>query len=228
MTTTEFSNELDIILNSYNSSYGIDIHLDEYEKSVYLTKAQEELVIDLYKGGIAADSFEETEQIRRYLSNLIKTEYGTPTEGYNAISENSVFYNIPSDVWFITLESAQLNDTSLGCLNGSLIEIDPVTQDKYHRIKNNPFKGPTTRRALRLDIKNNTVEIISKYKLKNYLIRYISRPSPIILVDLPENLSINNCNTISECVLSTALHRNILERAAKLAIASKAVTSNNK
>ena len=79
MTTEEFSNEFDTLLNSH---YTVEefgkvpntIELDEYEKSVFLTKAQEEIVIDLYNGkNQFGDSFEKTEEIRRYLSDLIKT-----------------------------------------------------------------------------------------------------------------------------------------------------------
>jgi hypothetical protein len=48
MTSEEFSNEFDILLNTYAAD-GV-ITVDEYDKSVFLTKAQESLVIDLYTG----------------------------------------------------------------------------------------------------------------------------------------------------------------------------------
>ena len=81
MTTEEFSNEFDTLLNSYSviDRFGKEgnlptIELDEYEKSVFLTKSQEEIIIDLYSGKNSfGDSFERTEEIRRYLSDLIKT-----------------------------------------------------------------------------------------------------------------------------------------------------------
>ena len=50
MTTKEFSQEFDTKLNSYDSfnAYGLTIGesiiLNEYEKSIYLTNAQEELI----------------------------------------------------------------------------------------------------------------------------------------------------------------------------------------
>ena len=52
MTTEEFSNEFDTLLNSYSNTEGFGkttntIELDEYEKSVFLTKAQEDVVIDM-------------------------------------------------------------------------------------------------------------------------------------------------------------------------------------
>lgn len=57
MTTQEFSDSFDTLLNSYNTQAQFgnqtsirDIALDEYEKSLYLTKAQEEVVVNLYNG----------------------------------------------------------------------------------------------------------------------------------------------------------------------------------
>lgn len=59
MTLEEFSNEFDTLLNSNNliSEYGEptnkqSIVLDEYEKSVFLTQAQEEIIIEFYTGKI--------------------------------------------------------------------------------------------------------------------------------------------------------------------------------
>ena len=47
MTCAEFSNEFDILLNSYSNNPS-DIKIDEYEKSIYLTQAQEEIIKNLY------------------------------------------------------------------------------------------------------------------------------------------------------------------------------------
>ena len=50
------------------------LEFDEYEKSVFLTKAQEELVISIYDGkNLSGESFENTEEARRSLSSLVKT-----------------------------------------------------------------------------------------------------------------------------------------------------------
>ena len=232
MTTEEFSNEFDTLLNSYSNieAFGktpSTIELDEYEKSVFLTKAQEEIVIDLYNGkNPFGDSFEKTEEIRRYLSNLIRT-YTTSTKekGYTGLSNKSVFFKLPElpkdDLWFITYEAVNLKDDELGCMDGEGISVIPVTQDEYHRIKKNPFRGPNERRALRLDLSEKVLEIVSKYNIDTYLVRYLARPRPIILSKLPDNLSINGVNNKTECELNPVIHRAILERAVKLAIISR-------
>lgn len=216
MTNEEFSNEFDILINNIN----VGLEFDEYEKSVYLTKAQEEVVEGLYTGKIAGDSFEGTEQLRRYLADLVKTAILPCNKAPKGLSNNSVFAVLPDDLWFITYESVALNgDTP--CINGKEIQVVPVTQDEYHRIKGNPFRRQNSRRALRLDVGNSMVELISDEDIRSYLVRYMSRPEPIILLDLPEELSINNVNEKTECKLNPGLHRTILEIAVNMAIKSR-------
>lgn len=228
MTTEEFSNEFDTLLNSYSTieAFGktpSTVELDEYEKSVFLTNAQEEIVIGMYNGkNPFRDSFERTEEIRRYLSDLIKTYTTTDKKvGYTGLSKSSVFFELPDDLWFITYESVNLKDDGLGCMSGEDISVIPITQDEYHRIRKNPFRGTNERRALRLDLSGKVVEIVSKYNVESYLVRYLSRPAPIILTDLADNLSINGISVKTECELNPVIHRAILERAVKLAIISR-------
>ena len=228
MTLEEFSNEFDTLLNSYSVSppYGnenrLDITIDEYEKSVYLTKAQEEIIIELYTGkNQFGEGFEKTEELRRYLSDLVKTVILTEKlTGHTGLSGTSTFYQLPKDVWFITYESATLKDERLGCLNGEEVLVVPVTQDEYYKIAENPFRGPSKSRAVRLDIGNGVIEIVSDYNIGRYLVRYLSRPEPIILVNL-NGLSINGESVKTECKLNPVIHRAILERAVKLAIMSR-------
>ena len=147
--------------------------------------------------------------------------------GQLGVSKNSVFFNTPEDVWFITYESATFQDEKLGCFNGEEALIVPVTQDDFYKVKDNPFKGPSKRRALRLDIKGNIVELVSDYNISRYLVRYIARPKPIILTDL-NDLSINGISAETECELNPVIHKDILERAVQLALVSKTQLAGNK
>ena len=229
MTNKEFSDGFSTLLNSFGITPNIT--LDEYEKSTFLTNAQEELIIDIYSGRnvIYGKSFEQTEEIRRYLSNLVETyETSTKVTGKLGLSQDSVFFEIPQDTWFITYEVAFLKDSRLGCLDGIEASVVPLPQDDLYRAKDNPFRGPSKDRVLRLDIKSDLAELISKYNVDKYLMRYISQPTPIILVDLPDGLSINGISTESECELNPVVHRAILERAVQLAIISKTQLTGNK
>ena len=225
MTIEEFSNEFDVLLNSYaaNNPFGIGqglTQLDEYEKSVLLTEAQESIVRDLYNGKLTGNGFESTEEQRRNLDSLVNTlELTSKGISKPKMSDNSKFFQLPSDVWFITYESVLLSDESLGCKNNTIADVIPIRQDEYHNIKNNPFRGPSDKRVIRIDTGSSVIELISKYTIQSYFIKYLSKPKPIILQDITdENLSINGETKRMGCELNTVLHRTILERAVALAI----------
>lgn len=225
MTIEEFSNEFDVLFNSYaiSNPYGIGhniTQLDEYEKSVLLTKAQEDIVRDLYNGKLTGDGFESTEEQRRNLDYLVKTLELNPIDTDKPkMSENSKFFQLVSDVWFITYESAMLSDDNLKCKNNIRVDVVPIRQDEYNIVKDNPFRGASKNRVLRIDTGSSIVELISKYNIQSYFIKYLSKPKPIILEDITDdNLSIDNEKEKMDCELNTALHRTILERAVALAI----------
>lgn len=231
MTREEFSNGFDALLNSYSdvARFGEEstrqsIALDEYEKSLCLTKAQEEIVTSLYNGkNPYGDSFESTEEMRRYLSNLVAEKYLKPITNTSGtplgLTTTSTFFTLPEDLWFITLESVILDNGKCG--GETYIKVYPTKQDEYQNIKDNPFRGANDRRALRLDLSEGNVEIICKYLITRYYIRYIKKVPPIILSDLPDNLTIEGKREASNCILHEALHQKILDRAVQIALQSK-------
>lgn len=220
MTLTEFSNEFDSLIRTYSEDLKFgkqDIMLfNEYEKSVFLTKAQEEIVIELYTGRNSTHTaFEETEELRRYLSNLVCTARLEESDAI-PILPYSYTYKLPDDIMFITYEHLQNNKDS------KVVSVYPVSQDEVAKILKNPFRGPSKNRVLRLDL-GKDVELIppnDSFNMGRYTIRYIRKPKPIILVNLPEDVTINNISTTSECELDSSLHRKILDRAVLLAIQS--------
>jgi hypothetical protein len=217
MTTEEFSNEFDTLLNSYiiaitgEQSSKFNIGFDEYEKSVFLTQAQEDIIQGLYNGKLSGEPFEYNEELRRHLDSLVQTIKLTPAkEVFIGVDTNSRFFKLPNDVWFITYEQAVVEN--------NIIKVVPTRQDEWHRIKNNPFKMPSKNKVIRLDSGEGMIELIAHSpSITEYLIKYVSKPTPIILVDLPDDLSINGEHNITECQINTALHRLILERAVQLA-----------
>jgi hypothetical protein len=237
MTTNDFSSQFDVLLNSYavNTAFGSTdnpstIELDEYEKSLLLTKAEEDIAIELYSGrNLLGTSFEETEEMRRYLSNLVKEASLQPIANSSnsplGMDSNSKFFTLPEDLWFITYESAIISDGK--CKDNTSLDVYPVTQDEYHKIKRNPFRGAHNRRALRLDLSEGVVEIVSKYKVTEYYIRYLHKLKPIILINLGGEQTIGGLNTVSECELPETLHQKILDRAILLALQSRGYTREN-
>lgn len=214
MNNKEFSNEFDILYNNLMSNNAAP--LNEYEKSVLLTQSQESIVIDIYNGRFNGESFENTEEVTEYISNLVK-EVTLSDKIENEAHKNSIFFQLPEDLWFITYESVNLSDESLGCANNKDVIVVPVSQDNFHNVSRNPFRGPNDRRVLRLTI-GTKAELVSKYNIKSYTVRYLSRPDPIILEDLTGyGVSINNETRVTECKLNPVIHRAILNRAVSLA-----------
>lgn len=246
MTAEEFSNGFDTLINAYTlkADFGYqsalaDIAVNEYEKSVFLTQSQEELIKALYTGkNSSGDSFEGTEELRRYLSNLISEanlEPITTTSGNPlGIEGNSKFFTLPDDLWFITYESAKIENSR--CAEKNKIKVCPTRQDEYQSIKDNPFRGANNRRALRFDLSDGVVEIVSKLAITEYYVRYIKKLPPIVLIDLSDGLSINGVVEKSEygeeeksaSILHEALHSKVLEMAVMMAIRSKGYNIQNK
>ncbi len=219
MNIEQFSAEFDVLLNSYSiipeEGRTDPFAFTEYEKSVFLTKAQDSLVIDLYSGRNSLGlSFESTEEARRYLAELVQEfTYNIPTPS------TIVDIQLPKDLWFITYEECKLSDDTVGCLDGTYILVTPVREDELYKTQRNPFKGPSEKRVLRIDV-NNIIKLISKFKIGEYHCYYINKPTPIILTDIGD-LNISGYSETMECMLDDSLHNTIVEIAVRLALISK-------
>ena len=235
MNISEFSNAFTTLLNSYSTQplYGegeskADIVLDEWEKSVFLTNAFEDIVKELYTGNYLGNSFESSERLRRELDFLVTTETLNSTNSTSKLADDKfthTIYKLDSDCLYIIYEQVQWQDIN-DCLNSKIADVYPVTHDDYWRVRNNPFKGPNSRRVLRLDAGDKTIELVSSFPIGKYTIRYIKYPEPIILVDLEGDLNIRGKNTVTDNSIlqkSKAIHQDILERAVRMAIASKSI-----
>lgn len=229
MTTDEFDREFDILYNNIASNAAPSIDL--YEKSVFLTKAQEEIVIALYNG-----SFEANEQLIESLDELVDTKsYNSiqNSETYpEKLSKDSIVFKLDPNILFIVYESLTLNNEDK-CGNKINVLVKPTRHDEYYRISRNPFRKPRNREALRLNIGNDLIEIIYPNHDYTYQVRYIRKPKPIMLYDVGYNgtdLTINGIkpgtNPI-ECELDSSIHRTILERAVALATATYNIHSSS-
>lgn len=225
MTNLEFRNEFDIHYNSIATQSAPNI--DDYELSVYLTKAQLELVKDYYdpSSNRKNKGFENSEKRRVDLKELIK-EFNTNTliSTNIKLTDNSKIFKIPDDVFLIIYESVKCNVNNCGEKELSVV---PKTHDEFNIQYGNPFKRPNKNKVWRLDISkinnNKIVELISPFTISEYKIRYIKYPKPIIISDLNisfpnENLTINGFSSIQQCELDQEIHNEILDRAVELAL----------
>ena len=227
MNVQEFSNSFDTLLQPYIAKESFseqnNLAFDEYEKSIFLTKAQEQIVLELYQ------ELEQSEEVRKYLSNLIKTDNYVPVgeQDETLINNNFKSYKveISNDILFMIYEQCTLSDEN-NCINNKIVSVVPTIHDALDKVLKNPFKSPNSRKVIRLDF-DNKIELISKYSISNYKVRYLKKPNPIILVALEDNLSINNGDTkVSNGETNPILHERIVQRAVQLAVQSK-VKSNN-
>lgn len=227
MNVQELSNLFDTLLQPYitKDNFGKQntLAFDEYEKSIFLTKAQEQIVLELYQ------ELEQSEEVRKYLSNLIKTDNYAPVgeQDETLINNNFKSYKveISNDILFMIYEQCTLSDEN-NCINNKIVSVVPTIHDDLDKVLKNPFKSPNSRKVIRLDF-DNKIELISKYNISNYKVRYLKKPNPIILVALEGNLSINNGDTkVSNGETNPILHERIVQRAVQLAVQSK-VKSNN-
>ena len=230
MTNQEFRNQFDISYNAIASMSAPGI--DDYELSVYLTKAQLEIIKNYYDplSNRKQKGFEATEKRRRDLNQLVK-DYKTNSTISNSsnIDSQSKFYIVPNDLFLIVNEKAKIN--SQDCYNNKTLVIKPVTYDEYNIQISNPFEKPNNTTAFRLDISNinniKVVEIISPYNVLGsleYQIRYIKYPKPIIITNLnttfpSDNLTIDGIFVETPCELDKEICREILDRAVLLATA---------
>lgn len=214
MNCREFSVEFDILYN--NISSGQAPGLNGYDKSVYLTLAQDELVKTNYSGyNPTREAVEETEKRRKQLSELMRTSVVASTKcitgnnAHNIVNDTGfksyIFPLIPEDadapIWYILYEDVVFKTTGNPCkVAGKTAWVMPTNHDDFTLSSINPFRKPNERKVWRLDYSSLTnfptitptstrykvSEIISAYDIEYYRFRYLKKPFPIIL----ENINI--------------------------------------
>lgn len=231
MTTQEFSDQFDVLYNNIMSNQAPG--LDEYEKSVFLTKAQYEIIKNYFnpKSNKNQEGFDDSPKRQIDFSNLMvaaKPTVATPS-GYIKFDSRSALYELPSDILFALNETALIAEG----LKTRLITIVPISFEEYARILSKPYKQPLKNQGWRIlngglstsgeppvTTLNRISEIIVKAGavLSDYTIRYVRRPKPIILATLTAtNVSLEGETDVTECELDCMLHPEILQRAVELA-----------
>lgn len=201
-TSEEWSVNFDILYNNISSDQAPG--LTEYEKSVFLTQAQEAVILDLYKG-TSGDAFETTEEVTRYLSSLVKINY-PEDDDIKQLQDiktgiHVYAYTLPLDVWFITYQSGSI---TIGENTRDVIVV-PSRQDSLYKDLNNPFKGPNKNKVLAIS-EEGSITLYSKYPINTFYIKYLKRPNNIDLESISFNVEIPE-----------SLHNQVLYKAVQLA-----------
>ena len=208
---------------------------EDDEISMFLTKAQERLVYQIYraKGNRFNEGFENSEKRRRELDELIRSADLTSasfSSNQDGALPNGSFIDLP--VGFMWMIKEEVSILTNDCNNAGIekrIKVLPMTHDGYAVNINNPFRKPDKTVAWRMDYSRDNIEdalkrvevITDGSTIATYHIRYISRPRPIIITQLPLTVgvyqSIDGETEEMDCMLDESLHRSIIDEAIKIA-----------
>ena len=207
MTLEEFSTEFDVLYNSITSNAAPGFN--DYEKSVLLTLAQEELIKSYFVAnnnttGVGLDG----SQKRHYdFSTLIKIK-SLKNIVYDIITaidkvnipflkkERNAIFLIPNDVFLI------LNEHLIAKDNNYIVF--PISYDTYNLLMSKPFPYPNKRQAWRLDSSIDgevaALKVIHVSDDKDISSKNITFES---IYHKPLNIEINikNGNTLSDFVV---------------------------
>ena len=233
MTAQEFSDQFDVLYNNITSNQAPG--LTEYEKSVFLTKAQNEIVKNYFtansKGNNIGQGFDDSAKRQADFSCLMMTKDCNETSApssYRPIDSRSNVYKFPSDIFIIINEAIVLSKPA-----NRVLQVIPLRYDEYMRLMSKPFKRPLKYQAWRLINQGEYDEgrtnryaelIVGPGEIINtYSIRYIKYPKPVIVDDL-DGLTIDGYSYGSSgdmstegCELDPILHQDILQRGVELA-----------
>lgn len=204
MTNQEFSNEFDVLYNNITSNQAPG--LDEYEKSVFLTKAEDEILRSYFDPRLnkPQEGFDGNEVRQIDFSNLIKgmaynkatadydtqgnvtsSTYGDPntyeiiaSEGSNSVDGRigNMLLNIPADTLFIVNESVTVQR------RGKKVKLNvvPITYTEYNRMMNKPYKRPLQYQAWRILTNDSTYAAGSPLGTRPYNTEVIVGPNDTI------------------------------------------------
>ena len=186
MTASEFSQEFDILYNNISSNQAPG--LTEYEKSVFLTKAQDEIIKNYFTGKPNGNKYQEgvEDSAKRYsdFSCLIKVDYIDAENDVQTIDQRGKIIYLPDDL-MITLNEAfyvhyKLMD-SLSQEEPKLIrtivkdtyQVVPITLGEYQRLMSKPSNDPLKRQVWKLmgnnASGNGSIEIIPHWMDVHYI-----------------------------------------------------------
>lgn len=153
MTVNEFSNQFDLLYNNITSNQAPG--LNEYEKSIFLTKAQDEIVKNYFEansqGNTIKKGFDDTAIRQMDFSDLISCkDYENGIMGESIVDPRAIIYDIPKNdnVYIVINESLHLMGDN-GIVKG-IRQIVPITYLDYSRLMSKPFKEPLKNQAWRL------------------------------------------------------------------------------
>jgi len=228
MTKQEFSTQFDVLYNNETSNQAPN--LNEYEKSVFATKAGIEVVKNYFRIGNNHSQKGYDDDAKRQVD-------------FSSLIRENTTYKFPSDVLAVIREEVTetiSKKTASGMrttISSTTKTVVPISDIEYVRLTSKPYGRPLKNQVWRLKIKgvnNNDFSLIGHYpkdstsnvtsSFSNYKMIYIKNPNPIILwgnVDDYPGFTIqgypNSNNEFPEIDIPDELMQEVLQRAVELA-----------
>lgn len=230
MTYRELSDAFDVYSNRHaESKYEKILFFDEYEKSLFLTQAADEIVKELLP------FYDRNEKIKKQLLPITKSVQVALATGIDAtkkIKSTTLLFEMPEDVLYVVLEFLKTS-------GGVIIErVKPLSDDETAYVMENPFRSSTRRPyAFRNSLSIGSVrysEIITSVLANTspvYFIRYVSEVPSFIVTENLLDASINGVSTNADLDVIAPLemlHNKILNRAILIGYESKSDDINSK
>lgn len=246
MTAEEFSNEFDVLYNNIASNQAPG--LDEYEKSLFLTRAQNMIAKNYFNpaNNTELEGFDQTPKRQIDFSTLMTSAELSPILDGNddpipgVFDPRAIVFEFPSTPLMVINEFGMTS-------SGKVVVGLPAPYQTYAALLSKPYQYPPKSQAWRLlqtdmvdlndpktpsdlsdDTRRRQFEVLTdnNISLVTYKVRYIRLPKPIILGKLSEDndadgLTIEGYrNTLTPCCeLDEELHWEILLKAVELATA---------
>lgn len=226
----EWEERFDVLFNNITSNQAPG--LNTYEKCVFLTKGQDEVIKNHFsansKGNSLGQGFDDS--VKRQIDfSMLTTSKSSKQVNSAALFDtrsNSKSITLPSGIMMIINEIVQVKRSNKTV---DLI-VEPLKFTEYNRLMLKPYKRPAKNQAWRLidnDVANKADIIVGPDDtISKYIIRYIRQPKPIIIGDL-DGFTINgyeygepteeNPMLTRGCELDPMLYEEILQRAVEIA-----------
>lgn len=233
ISVRELEDQFDVLYNSITSNQapGLDI----YEKSVFLTKAQTDVILSYfhsyknrtfqgYDGSIErqADFSKLTRVEKTINADMASGVFDTRSNTRSVVVDTTKVFLILNE--FVNVLRVNSEDKTISLR----LTVIPVEFNEYNRMMSKPYKRPLHYQAWRLinfgndafpNSQLNDIIVGPSDTISDYTVRYIKRPNPIILGNL-DDLTIEGYGNTQEIEIDDILIPAVLQRAVELAKAS--------
>lgn len=235
-TSEEWSLAFDLLYNNITSNQAPGLEL--YEKSVFLTQAQNALVKEAFSanrnvhGEGYDDSIRRQSDFRSLVASTKLRQLSFPADSQIVFRTNRAstrYFEYPYNALFILNDEVSITADEIE----RFYTVVPISYDEYARLMMRPYKFPPKGMLWRLITNTNdeymdgvitdsyqVIELVGKFAANNvieYKVHYVKRPEPIVLGLMPDGLSVEGISSESLCKLPEHLHDEILHRAVQLA-----------